>query len=399
MTPSLVKILDGGINKSETKLTLIVELLKGIPKVKDCVYFLEQAAGTVGGDIIEEVNATSIRGQYEVVIGYDPQYPIWETHWKDYPDDQKLTAICALTVHDFQYLSTNDKKTFISVLADILGVGRVPGFVQSHLEPALYLNPSGDYDGISKTKFGGLPLAPKGFTFPKDNHGNSLLFIGQMHIGELKQRFKTCQQFKGNGILYFFGTTEVSNDVYHGVKSLMVQYSEATKDLHPVALPKDLVDYGIFEEIGMDILEEITIPDTDSSFWPGETITDEERESFNKLYFFLEPYTWNLIDYLQLLGNPASVQQCVLFEAQLSHLGKAWPSTDEWEQVVQETRPLAKEWKMLLTLDIMNEYFRKLSKFSGEFNEYMDGNFYLLIKKADFDMMKFDNTVSIYQST
>ena len=54
---------------------------------------------------------------------------------------------------------------------------------------------------------------------------------------------------------------------------------------------------------------------------------------------------------------------------------------------------------MLLTLDIMNKYFRKLSKFSGEFNQYMDGNFYVLIKNTDFDWMNFNTTVSIYQST
>ena len=400
MTPSLVKILDGGLNKSETKLTLTVELVKGIPKVKDCFFLLEQESGTFGGDIIEEVNATTIRKQYELVIAFDEGYPIRESHWKDYPDDQKRTAICALMVQDFDQLSTKEKKRFISVLADIFGVGRVPGFVHSYLEPALYFNPSGDYDGVGKTKFGGLPLAPKEFTFPKDNQGNSLLFIGQMHIGALKQRFKTCQRFKGNGILYFFGAREVTHDIYHGFKSIMVQYSEATKDLHPVALPKDLDEYGIFEEAGMDILEEITIPESDSSLWPGGEMTDEERESFNELYFFLEYYNWSrTMDYLQLLGNPASVQHCVLFQAQLSHLKQPWPSTEEWERVVREVKPHAKEWKMLLTLDIMNKYFRKLSKFSGEFNQYMDGNFYVLIKNADFDWMNFNTTVSIYQST
>ena len=105
------------------------------------------------------------------------------------------------------------------------------------------------------------------------------------------------------------------------------------------------------------------------------------------------------MDYLQLLGNPASVQHCVLFQAQLSHLKQPWPSTEEWERVVREVKPHAKEWKMLLTLDIMNKYFRKLSKFSGEFIQYMDGNFYVLIKNADFDWMNFNTTVSIYQST
>ena len=227
-----------------------------------------------------------------------------------------------------------------------------------------------------------------------------MLFIGQMQIGELKQHFKTSEQFKGKGILYFFGSIRISNGKYHNLDSIVVLYSEATKDLVTIDLPTDLNEYGIFEETGMKMAEEITIPDCQSSLWTGDSLTHEEYESFREIDDFFEYYNrTRTINYLQLLGCPKSVQQCVSLEAEIKHSGLDWPDTAQWEKVVQELTPKAREWKLVLMLDVMNKYFRRLSNFNGIFNEYMDGSFYVMIRKADFENMYFKNSVSIYQST
>ena len=400
MLPSLIKIHDGVVHKGEPKVTLTVELLNGMPKVNDCVFFSEQVSTFFDGNIVDEVNKTKFHNKFEIVVRFDEQDPIWETHWNKYPDEQKLTAICGPSVDRFNLLTTKQKARYYSVLADIAGVGRVAEFLKSHMQPALYFAPAAKIDGAGLTKFGGLPVAPKGFDFPKDNQGKSLLFIGQMHIGELKQHFKTCQEFEGKGILYFFGSTRASHDKYYGFESIVVLYSEATKDLATVELPPDLKEYGVFAETGMVITEEITLPDCQSSLWTGEEITDEEYESCRIIDGFVEYYNWSrTMDYLQLLGCPKSIQQCVLLETEIRHSGRSWPGTDEWEKVVKELTAKAREWKVVLMLDVMQKYFKTLSNFKGVFNEYMDGCFYVMIRKMDFDNMKFGNTVSIYQST
>jgi uncharacterized protein YwqG len=400
MSPSLVKILDGKFHKSEPKITLTVELLKGLPKVTDCFFFTDMGSSHWDGYVIEKVIKTASPRQYELVLPFAEQYPIWESIWKEYPEEQKQTAVCGLNEEHFARLTTRKKAHYFSVLADVAGAGRIPEFLKSTIEPALKFAPAKRKDGVSLMKFGGLPIAPEGFNFPKDNHGKSLLFIGQIHIGELKQRFKTSEQFKGKGILYFFGTIRIYDGKYHSFENIVVLHSEHSHNLKTTDLPADLNEYGIFEETSVDITEEITIPDMDTSLWQGERMTDEEYDSFQNIDSFLEYYNWSrTIEYSQLLGHPESIRRCVLLETQIKHAGLPWPTTEEWEKVVTSLTPHAKQWKMVLMLDVSNKYFRGLSKFNGEFNQYMDGNFYVMIKKTDFDAMNFNNTVSIYQST
>lgn len=400
MLPSLIKILGGAFIKGESKITLTVELVKGLPKVNDNVFFADGTSTYSDGYIIEKVSETANRKQYQLVVFFDEQYPIWESYWKEFPDDQKQTAICGLTVSDFHRLTTKEKKRYFSTLFEVVGVGRIPEFLKSTMEPALKFAPANTEDVVGLTKFGGLPIAPKGFNFPKDKHGQSLLFIGQMHIGELKQRFKTSEQFKGNGILYFFGTPRIYDEKYHSFENIRVLYSEATRGLASINLPEDLRRYGTFEETRLNIMEEITIPDLDTSLWPGEKMADEESDSFREIELFCQYYNWTrTMEHLQLLGYPESIQHCVFLETEIRQTRGTWPKEDEWEQVVKAATPNTKQWKMVLMLDTNSHYFRRLSNFNGIFNEYMDGNFYVMIKKVDFDTMNFKNTVSIYQST
>lgn len=96
------------------------------------------------------------------------------------------------------------------------------------------------------SKFGGLPLAPKGFEFPKDANGRSALFICQLHLGALKH-FPTIRDFSGDGILYFFGTIgRNKRDNIFG--DILIRYADQIDDLHFVTLPGDLVDYGTYPQ-------------------------------------------------------------------------------------------------------------------------------------------------------
>ena len=59
---------------------------------------------------------------------------------------------------------------------------------------------------------------------------------------------------------------------------------------------------------------------------------------------------------------------------------------------------LTKDLRRLL-FEMDGDTFTELSNFSGSFNEYNDGKYYVLIKQKDLDEMNFQNTVTIYQFT
>jgi hypothetical protein len=54
---------------------------------------------------------------------------------------------------------------------------------------------------------------------------------------------------------------------------------------------------------------------------------------------------------------------------------------------------------LIFELDPIDDYFRELSEYEGEFNEYMDGRFYVMIHKEDLKKMDFSKTLTIYQGT
>lgn len=83
------------------------------------------------------------------------------------------------------------------------------------------------------SKFGGLPLAPAGFEYPKDAEGNPALFIAQIHIGEFNQWHISTREFKGAGVIYFFGTV-VGEDGTHRLKEILVRYSDQISEVQEI---------------------------------------------------------------------------------------------------------------------------------------------------------------------
>jgi hypothetical protein len=87
-------------------------------------------------------------------------------------------------------------------ISHILGVAartlpqNVIEYVEAHIELCLALYPDPDTPPEQLTKIGGLPTAPKGFSFPVDKNGRSALFIAQLNIAELDLESIPCLPVK-----------------------------------------------------------------------------------------------------------------------------------------------------------------------------------------------------------
>ena len=91
-----------------------------------------------------------------------------------------------LSSEEYQRLTINQKIAYFSSIVDLIGVGRIASFIKSNITSSIHLILKNKEGETGLTKFGGLPVAPKDFVFPKDASGKSALFIGQIHIRGVK---------------------------------------------------------------------------------------------------------------------------------------------------------------------------------------------------------------------
>lgn len=180
MLASLVKVLDGEFHEGELKLSLTVEFVRGLPREGDGIFSPESFCNYFY--IIEKINKQVSYKTYELTLDYHEPEWIWEKRWKKNIKEGDDIALCGLTVENYQSLTIKQKIEYFSLLADFVGVGRVPEFIKSHIGTNIKLRPIGSEGMAGLTKFGGLPIAPGGFAFPKDEKGKSALFIGQIYM-------------------------------------------------------------------------------------------------------------------------------------------------------------------------------------------------------------------------
>lgn len=413
MFPSLVRVIDRKFDQDQQNLTLIVDLIKGQPKKGEGIFLK-----TVYSDyfiIIKNITKSDSGQYYELFFEGHPW--VWTKETEQYIKAGKSLDLCSITPEDFQNLTIQQKIDYFSSIADLIGVGRVPFFIKSNIRSSIHLILKDKEGEAGLTKFGGLPLAPENFVFPKDAAGKSALFIGQIHIGELNQWFEAAKELEGKGILYFFGTIKVKEEgQYHNFEDILVYYSEKTNDLTTADLPGDLRAYGVLAEKDVMVMEDIAIPPAlGSSLWPGEKMSADEFESYccieDLLVYHYTKSTCLTPDFdeiLLLLGHPIQIQGCVLFETELKHSGQGWYhpdygkesySPEKWEEIKMKATPMAKQWRLLFEFNPANNFFRQLSNFNGYFNQSKDGSFYVIIKQEDLNDLNFSATETIYQNT
>jgi uncharacterized protein YwqG len=253
----------------------------------------------------------------------------------------------------------------------------------------------------SLSKFGGLPLAPKGFRFPKDEKGKSALFICQFHLGALKH-FPTMKEFRGDGILYFFGAIggSVSSDVFGDI---LVRYADKVDSLHFVTLPDDLVDYGTYPQKQLVFDEQIAMPEGDDNFVPDEIPSGEEDDCYHYLASLL--WHFNREQIFALLRPSAQIPPAYLFSTYLRYANLTyhdWSDVDisvsqkKFEQLKADGMEMAKtlQWRHLFDFESQPRDTFQLNNFKGDFDRYQEG-YTVMISQKDLDNMDFSKVITI----
>jgi uncharacterized protein YwqG len=407
MELSLIKVIDGKLDDNARKLTLTVEYLHGQPKAGDGVFLSDRYFG-VHFYLIEEVQEELPYKQSKLTLEFTENSVVWHGWIAEHLKDEN-TAFCGISIEDYHNLTTNDKVNYFNQISNLIGIGRVTRFLDTNLQLAIRLvlqerEANEEEEGeIGLTKFGGLPVATKYLSFPKGQNGRSALFICQIHIHEFNKWFKATKQFEGDGVLYFFGSIRQNNG-YHSFDDLIVVYSDERESMGAVMLPEDIIEYGTFGEQDMMVIEEVNIPGSNCSLWEGAPLTDAERRSYYTIESIIEKYSF--FKGPKLLGHPEQIQGCVLLETELKRLKKGWYNADDydqekWEEIIKQASPEARKWRLLLQISLNDDgdYFQQLSSFKGKFNEYNGGSYFLMVKQADLEQMKFSDCESMNQST
>ncbi len=301
----------------------------------------------------------------------------------------------------YALLPIENKVEYMLEIADGFTSARIAQFIRQHykISTRIYFQEPEKVGIEGLSKFGGLPLVPAGFDYPKDAEGNPALFIAQIHIGEFNQWHISTREFNGEGVIYFFGTI-VEEYGSHHLKEILIRYSDQVSDLKEIPLPEALKDFGTYPELDMLIFEEINIPGSQSclidleNMSAADTALYEEMEGILNSYYSPESF--------RLLGLQNSVQHCVQFETEMKQqkilfYGDKKYDNESFKQTYLKLRPHSLDWRLLLELDAMA--FPKLLNYKDEFNAGIDGVFYVMIRQNDLDDMRLEKALTIYQCT
>ena len=404
MTLSKCRIVNGNLKADQEKLVLTVDFLNGQPKVGDCIYLKEQYY-LVHFYKIQKINKPLLNKHHELTLDFKEPPWMWKERIFPHIREQDNTAVCGISIEEFYNHSSPEKFDYVKQIIDFISPDRVGDFLKSNLKYAVKLILKDIEGQTALTKFGGLPKATADFSFPKGKDGKSAIFIAQINIAELNQWSQATKEFKETGVLYFFATiknADEDEDEYESFEEIIVKYSSATDNLIQIELPDDIKEYGVLEEKDLMIAEEINIPAKETSLWNLKEMSDDERNR----YWYMEAIIgeMNCFSAPKLLGHPNQIQGCVLLEAELKSTHQGWFDPNGFDRensgdIVKAAEPGARTWRHLFEIDPLNEYFRKLSNYDGEINEYMDGRFFVMIKQEHLEKLDFNNTVTIYQCT
>ncbi len=399
MKTALILIHNGQQEEEKEILTLTVEIIEGVINIDDLI-FLKQDFFRVFSYPIKEVKKIPTNNLYELKIGFPEMEWMWKDRILKHIEEEDKTAFCGMSLEQYQTTNFESKIRYYSSIVELLGKGRVIDFINSNIKLAKKILPDEPENISSLSKFGGVPLAPSDFSYPNAN-GHSTIFIGQIDLKEFNQFTQTTKELEAEGVLYFFGSIQ-NNEEFYSFKDIIIKYSKEKVGLTKISLPLDLEEFGVLKEQNFRIIEEINIPPQETSLWIGDEMDDIERNSYWYLEAILQQY--NNQNSTKLLGYPCQIQGCVLLETELKNSKKGWYSEDYISndeatlfKIIEETIPLCKDWRLLMEFD--GATFSELSNFSGNFNEYMDGKFYVMIRQDDLDNLNFDHIETVYQCT
>jgi hypothetical protein len=401
MTPSIIKILGGFLDHEKLRLTIEAEPVLGKPKVGEAV-FVPRSLGDETHYEILAIHEKNNSNQFNLILNFwGPEFESdWEIDWINTIIEGNDSAVCWLTMETYRSLTVDQKYRSFTQFAEVNNVGRVAEFIKDNLKPFLKIAITDDLQS-HLSKFGGLPFAPKGFEFPKDGNGRSALFICQLHLGALKH-FPTVKDFRGDGILYFFGT--IGRDNRENVfGDILVGYADKIDDLHFVTLPGDLVNYGTYPQKQLVFDEQLALPEDDDHFVGDQIAHGEEYDCYSYLTSLLWYFNWEQI--FALLRPAMQIPSSYFFSAYLRHNNldyHAWTHVDKvlrtqnYEELKANAMAMAKsmQWRHLFEFQSTPGDVFQLSNIKGEFDRYQSG-YTVIISQQDLNNMDFGKVISI----
>jgi uncharacterized protein YwqG len=400
MPISQIRLVDGSYKMGSGELCLVFEKSIGSPALQDGIILFETVWRICELTISETDAKQTLIAKSHIHILNNLDVEINDLRGKD--------IVCGFSWETYKSASSQEKIEYFKAFVDLYPFIPISEFIRKHIQLTIAIFPINDASTAGLSKLGGLPTGPTNFSYPKDKDGLSTLFIGQIHLEEFNQWFESTRQLAGQGMLYFFGSIRNTDNTYYSFDEIYVRYSAKTNYLIEIPLPDSIKDYGVFEQKNILAAEEIIVPPlystlVDQQKWNNETLSLYQKfEEVIESYNILDPPESDYYDCLKLLGYPDPVQQCVQRETLLKHLRQGLYNPDKSQhQTALEMTPTPisdiLEWRHLFSF--RPELFRKLSTFKGEFNKYVDGVVYVMVKESDLKQMNFDNTETVYQST
>ena len=401
LTHSILKIIDASFNRFREELQLTVEIVQGeLPQAGDYIYLKEKTYSVHAYPIVS-IKKPMFKRNYSVKIYFFSSEYLWkdiQEYWRETGDKN---VYCGISPDKYDSLNIATKKQYIQSMIDLLGAGRLKGFLKDNMDTALKLiRKRVDKNTTGLSKIGGLPDLPPDLEFPKDENGTSCLFAGQIHLAEFKEYFQPARAIDANGIIYFFASIDLDDEDYPAFGDLCVRYSDSTENLSKKELPEDLDSWGIFKEYDLYVVEEINLPSQDLTKLMLGEISEEENDTYDHIHCIMLELNHHYTG--KLFGYPEPVQTCVFMEAELAEkkllwYGKAPYKDEDVEAVFRKLAPEISQWKLLYQFNAYE--FDKLSGYKKEFNRYNEGTYYVVIKQSDLNEKRFHKAVTIYQTT
>lgn len=233
----------------------------------------------------------------------------------------------------------------------------------------------------ARSKIGGQPHLTKEQDYPKNEHGKSLSFIGQINFEEVAQHDKSGLLPKQGLVSFFYcADQEVWGFDPKDRQRFNVIYTENTDGLVKRDFPSDLEAHSIFKPNFLAFTSSLSLPT-----WDDDSIESLIQEEDSDNYAEVSGGSDN-----QILGYANCIQSTMELECQLVTNGLYCGDSTAYNDPRREELENGKsDWVLLLQIDSEEE---KTGMMWGD-----SGRIYFWIKKQDLLNKNFEQTWCILQ--
>lgn len=397
---SIISVKHASFDELSQTVELNVQFEWGKPKPTDHFFCLLDSLETYETSI--DLIKTPLLGKPKVYLdGAD--WEMWgEEGLIEAIDAGRNQFILGPSFDDFHRIPIADQERYWRELWGAWGNERIAPIYLEQFRPCYHVQFLPDHPVHATSKIGGLPFAPVGFEFPDDTKGKKAAFIGQFDLRDLHLHFPHHSLLNQPGILYLFGEIDVLDETSI-LSELIPIFIPAANNLIQIPLPDSLNDYGILEEVAIEIYPAFSIPHPSSAYFYHLPDFPTNQEDFN---------LWSaggLLDYyypnaLKIGGHPTPVQNSIELEAAFKSLGRGWYEKErkdfyDYQKASLECLPEALQWVPIIQIWNGSTPFDKWSNYAETFSHYIGDSIYLMVKSADLKNGTLTQVITISQTT